>query len=66
MKLKDKTIKEYTIKVSTVREHFKEGNLYTWGKRFWCVRIKQGSVTTSFGDTTQKKLWKRIKKELRI
>ena len=65
-RLKDKEIKEYTIKVSTIRRHWKDGNAYLWGEKRWVAEIIEPTIKTIVSATTEKSLMKKIKEVLNI
>ena len=70
IKLKDQEHMEAIIKITRVREHFKEGNLHSFKDKLICIRINTPPVTSStcLPDTFKGKrnLIKFIKDELGI
>jgi len=70
MRLKDQKFTEAIIKITKIREHFKEGNSHTFKDKLRCIEFKEPTVITStcFKDNVKgnRELIKFIKDKLYI
>lgn len=65
--LKDKKFNQYFIKIYTLNEYFRDGNLYYYGDNVkWCCDINSSIKTTSFCSNSEEEMWKNIIKEMNL
>lgn len=64
--LKDSKYVECVIKIKTVREYFRDGNMYSFGKCMWEAEIDEGGTKISFMENTKEKLFEQILSELHL
>jgi hypothetical protein len=64
---KDKKLTEYKIKVYTLREYFRDDNMYYFGDDMkWCCDIDNMDTIISFCANSKEELFKKIMEEVLI
>jgi len=64
--LKDQTFRYYTIKIDLTRQVFGGGSYKRYKDKMFCAEIEDISGTKCFCEPTLRKLFKRVKEELRL